>query len=390
MSYSFDEVIDRRGTNSIKWEYNKEIFGSDDVLPLWVADMDFACPPAVSEAIAARAKHPIYGYPGKPKAMHRAVTGWLDRRFGVKVRPQLVSTVPGVVTGIHLAIDAFTKPGDHIIVQPPVYPPFFSAVKNRGRHVVENPLKEQDGRYEMDFEDLMNKIDARTRMIILCSPHNPVGRVWTAEELHKLAAICIKHDIFVVSDEIHSDLVYEKGAHTPFYSLSEEAAAQSLTFISPSKTFNLAGLFSSIAIAGDERIHREFTNAAAKSGFFHINLFGIEAMTAAYREGEAWLEALLKYLDKNAEFVHSFLQDRVPGVKMEKPEGTYLGWMDFRQFGMSDPDLKKWLVEKAKVGLNAGDPFGKAGKGFQRINFACPRSILEDAMERIEKARNGV
>jgi cystathionine beta-lyase len=390
MGYDLDKIVDRSETNSIKWNYRHQIFGSDDVLPLWVADMDFACPPSVTEALVRRAEHPIYGYPGKPKSLFRSVTDWVERRFGTEVDPGHISTIPGVVAGIHLAIDAFTKPGDNIIIQPPIYPPFFSSVRNRGRQVVENPLIETDGHYEMDFEDLKGKIDSRTRMIILCSPHNPVGKVWSKEELNELAAICIENDIFVISDEIHSDLVYEKGAHTPFYSLSEEAAAQSITFISPSKTFNLAGLFSSIAIAGNDRIHREFTNAAAKAGFFHINLFGIEAMTAAYRDGGGWLEEILSYLEGNAAFMQSFLQERVPRVKINKPEATYLGWMDFRELGLYESELNDLMVKRAKVGLNAGKTFGKEGEGFQRINFACPRTILEEAMTRIEKAVNGV
>ncbi|HET7577736.1 MAG TPA: PatB family C-S lyase [Bacillales bacterium] len=390
MTYNLDEVLDRAGTNSIKWNYRNDVFGSDDVLPLWVADMDFPCPPSVTEALVERAKHPIYGYPGRPEAFFQSVVKWIERRFDVEPNRDWMTPVPGVVTGLHVAIDAFTKPGDKVVIQPPVYHPFFKAIENRGRHIVENPLTEDNGHYRMDLEDLKEKIDARTRMIILCSPHNPIGRVWTKEELQELTDICIENDIFIVSDEIHSDLIYEKGTHTPFYSLSKEAAAQSLTFIAPSKTFNLAGLAASIAIAGDDKIHREFSNTMAKAGIFHINLFGMEALQAAYNNGEEWLEDVLHYLHDNAEYVHEFLQERIPQVKMAVPEATYLGWMDFRELGMYGEELNDFIVQKARLGFNAGKMFGKQGDGFQRINFACPRSILEEAMERLEQAVNEI
>lgn len=386
MTYDFDKVLDRKGTNSVKWEYNSHIFGTEDVLPLWVADMDFSCPSSVTDALVNRAKHPIYGYPGKPEAFFQSVVNWVGRRFEVEANRKWMTPVPGVVTGIHAAIDAFTKPGDKVVIQPPVYHPFFSAVKNRGRHVVENPLVNENGHYRMDLDDLRNKIDERTRMIILCSPHNPVGRVWTKEELQALSDLCIENDIFIVSDEIHSDLVYEKGTHTPFYSLSREAAAQSLTFIAPSKTFNLAGLATSIAIAGNERIHREFSITVSKAGLFHINLFGIEALQAAYNNGEDWLEEVLDYLRNNARYIHEFLQERIPKVTMAVPEATYLGWMDFRELGLYGEELNDFIVKKARLGFNAGVMFGKQGDGFQRINFACPRSILQEAMERLEQA----
>ncbi|HEX7064839.1 MAG TPA: PatB family C-S lyase [Bacillales bacterium] len=386
MTYNFDEVLDREGTNSVKWNYRGDVFGTEDVLPLWVADMDFPCPPSVTEALIERAKHPVYGYPGKPEAFYQSLVDWTMRRFNVEVAARRMTPIPGVVTGLHVAIDAFTKPGDKIVIQPPVYHPFFSAIKNRGRHVVENPLREKNGRYEMDLADLQDQIDSRTRMIILCSPHNPVGRVWTKEELQELVKLCVKNDIFVVSDEIHSDLVFEKGTHTPLYSLSQEAADCSLTFVAPSKTFNLAGLATSVGIAGNERIHREFSTAAAKAGLFHINLFGIEALQVAYNKGEAWLEEVLSYLQKNAEYIHSFLRDRIPRVTMEVPEATYLGWMDFRELNLYGDELNDFIVKRARLGFNAGAMFGQQGDGFQRINFACPRSILTEAMERLEQA----
>jgi cystathionine beta-lyase len=386
MTYNFDEVLNRDNTNSVKWNYRKEVFGTDDVLPLWVADMDFPCPPAVVEAIQKRAQHPIYGYPGKPDAFFQSAVGWMKRRFGTEVRQELMVTVPGVVPGVHIAVDAFTSPGDKVIIQPPVYHPFFAAVENRGRHVVENPLIEHNGQYEMDFEDLKEKIDARTRMLILCSPHNPVGRVWTRAELFELAEICVKNDMIIISDEIHADLVYEKGVHVPFSTLPEEFSSQCLTFIAPSKTFNLAGLFSSIAMAENPKIFNRYQTALEKTGLGMLNVFGVEALTAAYNRGEEWLDELLIYLRGNAEYISDFLQTRIPQVKMNVPEATYLGWMDFRELRLSEKELNDFIIQKAKLGLNGGAAFGQEGIGFQRINFACQRSILEEAMGRLEKA----
>lgn len=386
MAYDFDTLLDRAGTNSAKWEYYKDVFGTEDVLPLWVADMDFPCPPNVTEALVERARHPIYGYPREADGFFESIVDWLARRFSVEVKAERMKTTPGVVSGLHAAIDAFTKVGDKIIIQPPVYHPFFSTIKDRGRHVVENPMIEENGRYRMDLEDLKQKIDAHTRMLILCSPHNPVGRVWTKEELLAVADICIQNDVFIVSDEIHSDLVYEKGAHTPFYSLPDEILENSLSFIAPSKTFNLAGLFTSIAISGSDRVQREFSNARDRMGLNHVNIFGIAALKAAYNGGEDWLENVLVYLRENAEYVHQFLQGHIPQVKMQVPEATYLGWMDFRELGLYGEQLDEFMVKKARLGMNAGAMFGKQGDGFQRINFACPRSLLKEAMERLEKA----
>jgi cystathionine beta-lyase len=389
MKHSFDELIDRTGTNSIKWDYRREVFGSSDVLPLWVADMDFACPPGVVEAVIRRAQHPIYGYPGKPKELYEAAAGWILRRFGTVVSTSWMTTVPGIVTGLHMAVEAFAKPGDKVIVQSPVYHPFYHAVENRGCEVVENPLREHEGTYVMDLDDLRHKIDERTKLLILCSPHNPIGRVWTREELQELGEICVERGVIVVSDEIHADLVYEKGKHVPYYSLPAPLAQQSITFVSASKTFNLAGLFSSLAISENSKLLQTFTDTMRKLGVEYLNLFGVEAMTAAYREGEPWLDELLVYLRGNAQYIHRFLQERIPQIKMSIPEATYLGWMDFRGLGIAHDQLKSWLVRKARIGLNDGATFGVQGAGFQRINFACPRAMLVEAMQRLEQAVNG-
>ncbi|RNB91426.1 putative C-S lyase [Brevibacillus fluminis] len=383
--YQFDDVIDRNGTRSLKWDDRRRFFEDRDVLPLWVADMDFASPPCVTEALVKRAQHPIYGYPSKPAELNQALIGWMKRRFDVEVKEGWLATVPGIVPGLHFAIDALTEPDEKVIVQTPVYQPFYQAVRNRGRQLIENPLIEVDGDYQMDFDDLRRKIDEKTRMLILCSPHNPVGRVWRKNELMTLAEICLEHDIIVVSDEIHSDLVYEKGSHTPFYSLSPEIADKSLTFVAPSKTFNLAGLFSSFVISPNARMLRQFQVAMSRTGVEFINMFGIEAMTAAYQGGDEWLDQLLVYLRGNADYIRQFLQEHVPQVTMRVPQATYLGWMDFRQLGLPPAEIKRLMIHEALLGLNDGTGFGEAGAGFQRINFACPRSTLEEAMHRLER-----
>ncbi|NMF00136.1 MalY/PatB family protein [Aneurinibacillus aneurinilyticus] len=386
MKYDFDVAISRTDTNSAKWDYLESIFGTEDVLPLWVADMDFASPPCVVEALVARAKHPVYGYPGTPQALFEAASQWMAHRFNIQVQPEWMTAVSGVISGLHAAVEAFTRPGDKIIVQPPVYPPFFNVALSRGRYVIENPLREQDGYYVMDFEDLRSKIDDRTKLLILCSPHNPVGRVWTKEELAHVAAICVEHDIIILTDEIHADLVYEKNTHTPFASLGPEASKRCITFLSPSKTFNVAGLFTSIAFTEHTGLLKRLKASVRKAGTDHVNLFGIEACIAAYKGGEEWLEEVLVYLKGNATYIERFLQERLPQIQMRIPEATYLGWLDFREFGFSAGELKRFIVEEARLGFNDGASFGTGGEGFQRINFGCSRAVLEEAMLRLEKA----
>lgn len=386
MTFNFDETIDRHDTRSVKWDLTKNVFGRDDLLPLWVADMDFACPPSVVEALTERVKHPIYGYPVKDEDFFVSAINWVKKRFQADISKDYLMTIPGVVPGIYLAIDAFTKPGDKVIIQPPVYHPFFSAVENKGRKLVLNPLKEENGHYEMDLEDLESKIDARTKLLVLCNPHNPIGKVWSREELIKLSEICVKHDIIIVSDEIHSDLVYEKGHHTPFYTLPGQYADQTVTFIAPSKTFNLAGLFTSIAIIENPKLRQAYKTAMENNSMGNINTFGIEAMMAAYNGGEAWLNSLLVYLKGNATYIHEFLKERLPKIKMAVPEATYLGWMDFREMNLYGEELRQFIINEAKLGLNDGVMFGAQGDGFQRINFASPRSVIEKAMHQLEEA----
>jgi Bifunctional PLP-dependent enzyme with beta-cystathionase and maltose regulon repressor activities len=385
--YDFDARIERRGTDSVKWDIDNPKVNGEGVLPMWVADMDFACPKEVTEAITQRAMHPIYGYPLKSAAFYESLQEWIQRRYGVEVQTSWMTGIPGVIPGIHVAIEAYTSPGERVLIQTPVYHPFFHAVENRGRQVVRSSLVEQNGHYEMDWDDLANKLsDPRVKLMLLCSPHNPIGRVWTRQELVRLGTLCVEHGVVVVADEIHADLVYEKGSHVPYYSLPTELARQSVTFLAASKTFNLAGLFTSYLLTENRQLLRDFAVTASRMGCENVNLFGMEATIAAYRYGEPWLEALLSYLHKNATYMSRFLAEHVPAVRMPVPQATYLGWMDFRSLGLKQAELSSLLREKGKLGFQDGLVFGQEGEGFQRVNFACPHSVVVEAMERLKRA----
>ncbi|ACR78872.1 MULTISPECIES: MalY/PatB family protein [Kosmotoga] len=384
--YDFDKFIDRRETNSYKWDYLDEAFGTRDLIPMWVADMDFEAPKPVIEAIKNRAQHGCYGYTARPDSYYESIMNWLEKRHSWKVEKEWLLHSPGVVPGIVIAILAFTNPGDKVIIQTPVYHPFYSTVRENGRQLVKNPLKLENGKYFMNFEDLESKIDERARMLILCNPHNPGGRVWTEGELLKLGELCIKHDLIILSDEIHSDIIMPGYKHIPIASISQELADRTITYIAPSKTFNLAGLTTSTVIISNQRLRRIYNNMLSSLELNLGNVFGIVATEAAYRYGEEWLEQLLKYLKGNLEFLKKFISERLPEIKVVEPEGTYLVWLDFRGLGMDQEELRKFIIEKAKLGLNDGVTFGEEGKGFQRMNIACPRSILKKALEQLETA----
>jgi cystathionine beta-lyase len=385
MPYDFDQVIPRDGTNAVKLEWRKQLFGRRDVIPMWVADMDFAIPPFVSEAIRKRAEHPIYGYSSFPDTYYEAIIGWQNRRLGWKIEKEWIFFSPGVVTALNLLVEAFTEPGDKIIVQPPVYFPFFWAVERHHRILLFNGLRETNNRYTIDFEDLEQKVRSGAKMLILCSPHNPVGRVWSQEELERIGKLCLENNVLIISDEIHGDLVHHGHQHIPLATISEEIAMNTITCIAPSKTFNLAGLFTSSIIIPNEVLRNKYAITHEK---IHIspNIFGIVASEAAYSQGDEWLKELLQYISSNATIVEKALADSLPGVKTSPLEATYLLWLDFRDYNLSDDDLKRILTEKAGVGLSPGEMFGPGGEGFQRMNIGCPRSVLEEATNRIIKA----
>mgnify|MGYP000459828074 FL=1 len=393
MKYNFDEVIDRTDYHSEKWDELKTKFGDipNDVLPMWVADMEFRSPQPVIEAIKKAAEHGIYGYTSRPDSYYQVIIDWMERRHNWKVKKDWLAFSPGVVPALSFIIRAFTQPGDKVIVQQPVYYPFFRVIENNGCHVVNNPLKLSNKKYFMDYQDLEKKVDdPRVKLLILCSPHNPVGRVWQKEELIILGEICLEHNIIVVSDEIHADILFEGYKHLPFASISPAFSHHSITCTAPSKTFNLAGLQTSTIIIPNKKYYKIYNNALDSLALDENNVFGLVALEAAYRYGEDWLEQLLSYLNENLKFLMKYFKERIPRIKVIKPEGTYLIWLDCRQLGLSAKDLNNFMLKKAGVALDDGDWFGTEGEGFMRINIACPRSVLEEGLKRIERAVNSL
>ncbi|MDD2381387.1 MAG: PatB family C-S lyase [Mariniphaga sp.] len=386
MKYDFDRIILREGTNCVKYDAREWVFKTNDVLPLWVADTDFQTPDFIVNAIRKRTEHEIFGYTFKPESYYNAIIEWMNRRHGWKMQRNWISSSPGVVAGITLAIETFSNPGDKVIVQPPVYFPFFESVKGTGRVLVENPLKQINNRYTFDFDDLKAKIDKNTKLLLLCNPQNPGGTVWKKNELEKLAEICLENNIMVISDEIHSDLIFKGNKHIPYATLSDEAANHCLICMAPSKTFNVAGLSSSLVIIPNKKL---FANYEKALGIGHLgmgNIFGTVALEAAYSLGDDWLEQLLEYLWNNYLLLEYFFREYLPKVKVMKPEATYLVWLDFREYGLNDMDLNQFMVKQAKVGLNNGARFGTGGDGWMRLNIGCPRVILQEGLERIKTA----
>jgi cystathionine beta-lyase len=386
MKYNFDEIIERRNTGSVKYDLLENLYGNPELLPFWVADMDFRTPPFIIEAIRKKLSHGIFGYPVITESFYQAVISWLSGRHGWPVLREWIVFSPGVVPALNLAVMAFTEPGDKIIVQPPVYFPFFSAVKNNGRELVLNPLRVKEGRYYMDLEDLERKAGDGARMLIFCHPHNPVGRVWSINELSKVSEICNKYGVLILSDEIHSDLMLHGRKHNPLASLGSDAAANTVTFMAPSKTFNLAGLASSFLVISNPSLRNSYSEMLERVHIGMGNTFGITALEAAYQDGDDWLNQLLDYLAGNLEYLINFLQTHLPLITPVIPEATYLVWLDFRKTGMNQQEIKKFLVQKAGLALNSGDTFGIGGEGFMRMNIACPRSVLELGLHQLYKA----
>jgi len=384
--YNFDEIVDRTGTDSIKWDALSRFFGSADVLPLWVADTDFRTPDFIMEAIRNRMNHDILGYTFRGEAFYDSIVQWVRKRHGWDIDREWITFSPGVVSAITVAILSLTARGEKVVVQPPVYFPFFTSVRGSGRKMTENPLKLTGCRYYFDMEDLERKVDSNTRMLLLCNPHNPGGMVWKREELEVLEAFCRKHALTVVSDEIHSDLVFSGNRHIPWATVSEESRMNSIVCMSPSKTFNLAGLATSFTIIPDHKVRKRFNQMMETLHILTGNIPGKVALEAAYTSGEEWLSQMMDYLDGNYRFLESFFKERLPKVRIIRPEATYLVWLDFREYGMNDKKLSRLLAEKGRVGLNNGARFGTGGEGFQRINIGCPRSVLAEALNRIKAA----
>ena len=389
MQYDFDRVIDRRQTDSHKWGFNASMFGDADVLSMWVADMDFVSPAPVIEALKQRAEQGIFGYPHRSPSMFQAVVEWMHNRHHWDIQSEWITFTPGVVPALVPALRAFSNPGDKVIIQQPVYHPFALITRANGRQVVANHLKLVNGRYEMDFDELEKLIDARTRLLILCSPHNPVGRVWTREELQQLGDICVRHGVVILSDEIHHDLIYPGFTHTPTACVSEAMARHTLTFVAPSKTFNVPGLGAAAVITSDAKLRAQYNIEIENNAMFGGNIFGNVGLEAAYRYGGEWLDQALVYIKGNLDCLNDFLTRRIPQIKAIQPEGTYLVWLDCRDLGLSDAELHDLFLKRAKLALNDGAMFGDGGSGFMRLNMGCPRATLVQALERLERAVKG-
>lgn len=385
MKYNFDAVIPREGTFCEKYDHRDLVFGRTDVIPMWVADMDFASPPPVLEAIARRLEHPVLGYSFRSDAYWQSIVDWVDRRNGWKIRREWLEFVPGVVPGLVLALRAFTRPGDGVVIQPPVYHPFARQTRLNDRVVIDNPVRLAGDRYEIDFEDLDRKL-AGAKVFLMSNPHNPTGRVFTREELTRIGELCVKHDVLIFADEIHSDLIYKPNKHIHIASLDERFAARTLTFIAPSKTFNLAGLSTAAVIVPDAALLRQLQYEISKLHADQGSIFGSVALEAAYTHGEEWLEQLLGYLGGNVEYVLGFLLEKMPSVRAVRPEGTYLMWLDFSGWPLSHEELTRFMVEKAGLGVNEGSMFGEQGRGWMRLNIATRREVVRRAMEQLYEA----
>ena len=383
----FDKIIDRNNTNSIKYDFALQSGKPENLLPLWVADMDFKVCGKILEALHERVEHGIFGYSEVQDDYFEAVQDWMKKRHNWNVESSWLVKTPGVVFALAMAVQAFTDPGEGIMIQKPVYYPFSEVIEENDRILVDNPLYlGEDGRYHMDFADLERKAEQfQVKLFLLCNPHNPVGRVWTREELERLGEICIRRNIIVVSDEIHQDFVFE-GKHQVFADLSEELRKRTITCTSPSKTFNLAGLQISNIFIADQKLRRRFRRQMGAAGYSQLNTLGLTACEAAYRYGGDWHNQLMEYLRANISYVRDFLKEKIPGIRLIEPEGTYLVWLDFRELDLTEEEREDLIIKKAGLWLDSGAMFGSAGEGFERINPACPRSLLKQAMESLERA----
>lgn len=391
MIYDFDKVVDRKNTNSKKWdpETLEEMFGESDALPLWVADMEFEVAKPIKDAVLKTAEHGIYGYSKRPDSYFDAIINWTKKRFDWKIKKEWIVFTPGIVPAVNYIIQGFCKKGDNVLIQEPVYYPFAKSIKNNGCNVINNPLKFNGEEYEIDFDDFEYKIkNENIKIFILCSPHNPISRVWRKEELKKMGEICLENNVLIVADEIHNDLVYSQYKHTIFGSLGEELAMNSIICTAPSKTFNLAGMQASNIIIPNEKYRQIYENILEKNHVGGQNPLSIAAVEAAYKEGEEWLDQLIDYLQSNIKVIEDHLKENLPKAKLIKPEATYLGWIDLREYETNGEVLEKLISTEGKLALNGGTWFGKGGDGFVRINYACSKSLLKEGLSRLSNIIN--
>jgi len=384
MSYDFDRITNRRGSGCFKYDGLNMIYGRDDLISLWVADMDFPVAPAIMEALQKRLDHGIFGYNLRLPVFYDTVLNWVEKQYGYKADGDWMLSTPGVMPAVSLAVTVLTEPGDGVLIQTPVYRPFHNAALDQGRVLLTSPLLLRDGRYEIDFDDLESKLKG-AKLFILCSPHNPVGRLWSEAELRKMGQLCRQHGVTVISDEIHADLVFD-GAKAVSIAALDDFADITICCMSAAKSFNLAGLATSVVLVKNPSLRQPLASAIEEYHLFMGNSFGIEATIAAYRDSEDWLQALLTYLEGNRAFLLDAFERELPQLKMLKPEACYLAWIDFRALGLSDKAIADLLVNKARLALDPGLKFGDEGAGFQRLNFGCPRSVLAEAVDRLKKA----
>lgn len=390
MKYNFDELIDRRNTASVKVDALENLFGNANLIPLWVADMDFLSPPCITEALKKRVEHGVFGYTYATDEYYQSIIGWLAGRHRWDVQKDWITFVPGVVKGFAFAIDEFTQEGDKIIIQPPVYHPFRLVSKGLDRQIVNNPLLLQDGKYYIDFEGLEKLVSENDcKMLILSNPHNPGGRMWTFDELTKLADICYENHVLVISDEIHADLALWNNRHIPFASVSPKAAQNCITLMAPSKTFNIAGIVSSFAVIENEHIRKKYLSYLEPRELNQGTIFAYTATQAAYNGGEEWLNEMLQYIEANILYVSNFMHENIPAIKVLKPDASFLVWLDCRDLHLSQSELEKLFIEKAHLALNSGTLFGSEGEGFMRMNVGTARSVIIKALNNLKKAVNG-
>ncbi|WP_270474583.1 MalY/PatB family protein [Clostridium cochlearium] len=388
--YNFNEIVERKNTSAVKWDKPQILYNRSDIIPMGIADMDFRTAPEIIEAIKNRTEHGVFGYSYLDEEYYNSLINWLDRIHNFKAEEEWVCTAPTIVAAISWMIQSYTEEGDKIIIQPPVYHQFKRCIESNNRIIVNNPLKYENNKYFMDFEDLESKIDSKVKMMILCNPHNPGGRVWKQEELKKLGDICLKHNILMLSDEIHCDLIFKGYKHIPIINVDKKFEDISLICISPTKTFNLAALHVSNVIIPNKDLRDKYLNTVYKNAVEGINVLGIEAMKAAYKHGEGWYRDMLKYVEDNYNFLCNYIEEKIPQLKVTKSEGTYLAWIDFRGLSMNCEQLREFIINEARVLFDEGYVFGKEGEGFQRINLACSRTILKEALDRICMAMENV
>jgi len=388
-TYNFDEIIDRPGSGDLKHEALLPRWGRNDLLPLWVADMDFATPDFVVDALKARLSHPIFGYTIEPADYRPTIIDWNESHHGWKIKPEWISFIPGIVKGIGFVVNVFTKPGEKVIIQPPVYHPFRMTPEDNGREVVFNPLRlREDGYYDMDFDNLSEVCDDKCRVLILSNPHNPAGVCWSKETLQCLADFCYEHNIIVISDEIHSDMALFGNRHVPFASVSERAADISITFAAPTKTFNMAGIVSSYAVISNDDLRQRFYGWLKANELDEPTIFAPIATIAAYQKGEEWRKQMLAYVEDNVRFVEDYCREHIPGIRPLRPQASFLVWLNCRGLELSHDKLLELFIDKAHLALNDGEMFGPGGEGFMRLNVGTPRSVLRQALEQLAKAVN--